>query len=191
VGAAALTTWTDLKFDDLRARQRRNAIVATAGYAPSRRFTIQVSAGAGIGGELRAPNGTHDFSAGPTGAVGVVYTLIEGRPFVAVSGVLSASHASTQLQGSDESVSYSALDLRLGVIAGTTLFDIVSPYVVARAFGGPVWWRYEGEPQTGTDTSHFQIGAGVTLRPIDPLALFIEGIPLGERALSGGASVAF
>jgi hypothetical protein len=191
LGAAGMTTWTKLKFDDLRASQRRNAVVVTAGYAPTRRLTIQVSAGAGFAGELRAPNGTHEFSPGPTGAAGVVYTLVEGRPFVAVSGVVSASYATTQLDGRGESVNYSALDLRLGLIAGTTVFDILSPYLVARAFGGPVWWRYEGEPQTGTDTSHFQIGAGITLRPIEALAVYIEGIPLGERALSGGASVAF
>jgi hypothetical protein len=191
LGAAGQTTWTNLKFEDLRAEQRRNALAAIAGYAPTRQLTIQVSAGAAFAGELQAPNGTHEFSVGPTGSAGVVYTLVEGRPFVAVSGVVSASHATTRLEGRGEPVGYTALDLRLGLIAGTTLFDILSPYAVVRAFGGPVWWRYEGEPQVGTDASHFQLGAGLTLRPIEVLALFIEGIPLGERALSGGASVAF
>lgn len=191
LGAAGSATWTKLKVGEVRARQRRTAIVATASYAPIRRLTIQVSAGAGFAGELRAPNGTHQLSAGPTGAAGVVYTLIEGRPFVAVSGVVSASHAKTRLRGRDESVSYSAFDLRLGLIAGTTVFDILSPYAVARAFGGPVFWRYEGEATTGTDTSHFQLGVGVTLRPVDALAVYVEGIPLGERGLSGGASFAF
>lgn len=191
VGASALATWTKLKLDDVRVRQDRTAIVATAGYAPTRKLTITVSAGAGIDGELRAPNGVHEMTAGPTGAAGVVYSLIEGRPFLALSGVLSASHARTRLRGDDHSESYTAFDLRLGVIFGTTLFDVLSPYVVARAFGGPVFWRYEGDNQTGTDTSHVQLGAGVTLRPLEMLAIYVEGIPLGERALAGGASFAF
>jgi hypothetical protein len=191
LGVAGLSTWTELKFDDLHARQQRNAIVATAAYAPTRRLTLQVSAGAAFAGVLRAPNGTHEFSVGPTGAAGLVYTLLEGRPFVALSGVLSASHATTRRGGRGESVNYDAFDLRLGLIAGTTVFDILSPYIVARAFGGPVFWAYEGRAQTGTDLVHYQLGAGLTLRPIASIAVFVEGVPLGERSLLGGASIAF
>jgi hypothetical protein len=191
VGASALATWTKLELGDIRARQTRTAVVATAGYAPTRKLTLTLSAGAGIDGVLRAPNGVHEMSAGPTGAAGVVYSLIEGRPFLAVSGVLSASHARTRLRGEDGSVSYTAFDLRLGVVFGTTLFDVLSPYLVARAFGGPVFWRYAGANTTGTDTSHVQLGAGVTVRPLEMLAMYVEGVPLGERALAGGASFAF
>ncbi len=191
VGASALRTWTALKFDDLRADQRRNAVFASLAYAPTRRLTLQLSAGAAFAGELEAPNGTHAFNPGPTGALGVVYTLVAGTPFVALTGVFSASHATTQLRGRGPSVSYDAFDLRVGVIAGVTLLDVLRPYLVARAFGGPVLWRYEGEAQTGTDTSHVQLGLGITVRPIEAVAIFAEGIPLGERALSGGASVAF
>jgi hypothetical protein len=191
VGAVGLTTWTRLKFDDLRADQRRNAVAATLAYAPTAKLSLQLSIGAAFAGELEAPNGTHEFNPGPTGSIGVVYTLISGSPFVALSGVLSASHATTQLRGRGPSVNYDAFDLRVGVIAGVTVLDVLSPYAVARAFGGPVLWRYEGESQTGTDAYHVQLGLGATLRPLDALAVFVEGVPLGERALSGGASVAF
>jgi hypothetical protein len=191
VGAVGLSTWTELKFDDLHAKEQRNAIVATAAYAPTRRLTVQLSAGAAFAGELRAPNGTHEFSVGPTGAAGVVYTLLEGRPFVALSGVVSASHATTQLRGSGPSVNYDAFDLRLGVIAGTTVFEMLSPYIVARAFGGPVFWHYGRRAQTGTDIAHYQLGVGLALRPIETLAVFAEGVPLGERGVSAGASIAF
>jgi hypothetical protein len=193
VGVAGLSTWTTLRFGDaLCAKQTRNAIVTTGAYAPIRRLSIQVSAGMAFGGELRAPNGTHEFSVGPTVAAGVVYTFIEGRPFVAISGLLSATHATTSLPGRPtQDADYSAFDLRAGVIAGTTVFEILSPYLVARVFGGPVFWRYERQDQTGTDTSHVQLGAGVTLRALEWIALYIEGIPLGERALSGGVSFAF
>lgn len=191
VGASALATWTTLKFEDVRADQRRNAVGASLTYAPTKRLTLQISAGVAFAGELEAPNGTHQFNPGPTGGIGVVYTLVAGSPFVALSGVLSASHATTQLDGRGPPVDYAAFDLRLGVIAGVTVLDVISPYVVARAFGGPVYWSYEGKSQTGTDTSHVQLGLGVSVRPIETIAIFAEGIPLGEQALAGGASIAF
>jgi hypothetical protein len=190
-GAVGLTTWTRLKFDDLHADQLRNAIAASLAYAPAARLSLQLSVGAAFGGELEAPNGTHEFNPGPTGAIGMVYTLVAGSPFVALSGVLSASHATTQLRGRGPSTNYDAFDLRVGAIAGITVFDVLSPYVVARAFGGPVFWRYEGEAQTGTDAYHVQLGGGVTFRPVEMLAIYVEGVPLGEQAVSGGASVAF
>jgi hypothetical protein len=180
-----------LKFDDLHADQRRNAVAATLAYAPTARLSLQLSAGVAFAGELEAPNGTHEFNPGPSAAIGIVYTLISGSPFVAVSGVLSASHATTQLRGRGPSVNYDAFDLRVGVIAGVTLLDVLSPYLVARAFGGPVLWRYEGEAQTGTDAYHVQLGIGATVRPVETVAVFVEGVPLGEKALSGGASFAF
>jgi hypothetical protein len=61
---------------------------------------------------------------------------------------------------------------------------------LARAFGGPVFWRYQGEAVTGTDTHHYQLGAGLALRPKN-LNAFVEGVPLGELALSLGGGLAF
>jgi hypothetical protein len=60
-----------------------------------------------------------------------------------------------------------------------------------RAFGGPVFWRYQGVAVTGTDTHHYQLGAGLALGLGERVGLFAEGIPLGEQALSAGVSVSF
>jgi hypothetical protein len=187
LGAAGVYTSTALSFgEDLRAEQSRYALVATGVYAPTRRLAFQASAGVGLGGELRLADVPYEFSAGPTMAAGVVYTLLEGRPFVALSGVFSAAFARTQAAGED-SQSYSAIDLRVGLIAGTVLFDVLVPYAVVRAFGGPVFWQ----GRTGTDVHHYQLGAGLTLRPLEWLSVSLEGVPLGEQALSAGASIAF
>jgi hypothetical protein len=187
LGAAGVYTSTALSFGEgLRADQSRYAVVATGVYAPTRRFSLQASAGVGFAGELRMNDVSYEFSTGPTMAAGVVYTLVEGRPFVAVSGVLSAAFATTRAAG-EPSESYSALDLRIGLIAGTVLFDVLVPYAVVRAFGGPVFWQ----GHTGTDVHHYQLGAGLTLRPVEWLSISLEGVPLGEQALSAGASVAF
>jgi hypothetical protein len=152
---------------------------------------LQASAGAGLAGELHMPNGVHDFSPGPTAAVGVGYRLLSGQPFLAFTGVLSASSARTRRATGEDSVQYTALDLRLGAAFGATFFDTLSPYALARVFGGPVFWRYAGEAVTGTDVRHFQLGAGVAWLIAARVQVFVEGVPLGERALTGGASAVF
>jgi hypothetical protein len=88
-------------------------------------------------------------------------------------------------------VRYSAFDLRLGAVVGTTFFDRLSPYALGRVFGGPVYWRYQGAAVTGTDTHHYQLGAGLALMLARRLDIFAEAVPLGERSLSAGASVSF
>jgi hypothetical protein len=187
LGAAGVYTSTALSFgEDLRADQSRHALVATGAYAPTRRLALQASAGLGFGGELRFSDVSYEFSVGPTMAAGVVYTLLEGRPFVALSGVLSAAFARTRAAG-EATQSYSAIDLRAGLIAGTVLLDVLVPYAVVRAFGGPVLWQ----GRTGTDVHHYQLGAGLTFRPLEWLSVSLEGVPLGEKALSAGASTAF
>ena len=191
-GVAALHTRTRLRFsDDVRATQFRNAVVATAAYAPTASLSLQLNAGAAFGGELQTPQGDHRFSVGPTLAAGIAYTLRAGQPFIVLSGVLAATFARTRLEGAVTSVGYGALDVRIGAVVGVTLFDVLRPYAVARAFGGPVFWRHRGDSVTGTDVYHYQLGLGLSLRMIETLALFVEGIPLGERALSGGAALVF
>jgi hypothetical protein len=192
LGASGLYTATALRFSDhVRGDETRFATVATASYAPTARLSIQASAGATFAGRLRMADGDYDFTPGPVIAAGVGFRLIEGRPFLILTSLLSASAARTRSSdGASSSTGYEALDLRLGVLAGTTLFDVLSPYLLARVFGGPVFWRYQGRARTGTDVHHYQLGAGLALQLAKPVELFLEGVPLGERALSLGLSVA-
>ncbi|HET8938074.1 MAG TPA: hypothetical protein VFN67_31740 [Polyangiales bacterium] len=191
VGVAGMLTATSLRFGDAgRGDQSRTGAVISAAYAPTPRLRLQASVGAALGGELRMPNGTHRFKPGPTAAVGVGYRLLSGMPFLALTAVLSTSTARTHHE-MQEATRYTAFDLRLGAAFGATFFDALSPYALARVFGGPVFWRYEGKAVTGTDAYHFQVGAGLAWRIVERIDVFIEGVPLGERVLSGGASAIF
>ena len=40
---------------------------------------------------------------------------------------------------------------------------IFTPYVTARVFGGPVYWRLDGADVTGTDLYKYQVGGGLSL----------------------------
>jgi hypothetical protein len=110
VGAAGGATWTQLRFGHLpRAKETRNAVLATASYAPTSALRILVSAGATISGQLHMPDGRHDFAPGPSGAVGVSYRLLSGMPFLALSAVVSGSTAQTHLHAQpNESTRYTA-----------------------------------------------------------------------------------
>jgi hypothetical protein len=192
-GASAIYTSTAIEFTgNLRFPETRNAVAAALAYQPTRRWTLQLAAGGVFGGRLSTPTGNYEFSPGATAAVGASWRAVEGsRPFVVVTSTLSGSFASTQLEGAGPSTGYQAFDLRVGGLVGTTIAQVLKPYAVARVFGGPVFWRYQGMAVTGGDTHHYQVGAGLTVVLARRVSLFAEGIPLGERSLAGGAALAF
>ncbi|MEO6601281.1 MAG: hypothetical protein ABIQ16_15495 [Polyangiaceae bacterium] len=191
VGVSGVYTSTRLRFSGgLHADQVRYASLASLAYLPTPRLVLQAGVGVAFGGSLMLPDGKYEFSPGPTGLLGADFRAYDdGRYFVLLTSALSVAAARTHL-GGDASVGYQAFDLRLGSEVGVQLADIFRPYVVARVFGGPVYWRYQGEAVTGTDTHHYQVGAGAGLSVAKAVNLFVEGIPLGERALSFGVGLA-
>jgi hypothetical protein len=192
VGASGVYTSTALNFGGgLRADETRAAALASLAYQPTRRLSFQASAGASVGGQLSFPARTYDFSPGFIADVGASFRVIDGQPFLVVSSLLSSLTATTRSNGDTSAVGYEAFDLRASLLFGATFFDILSPYAVARVFGGPVFWRYQGAPVTGTDVSHYQVGAGLALLITRRLDFYAEGVPLGERSLSVGLSIAF
>jgi hypothetical protein len=197
VGASGVYTSTTIRFSgNLRSEETRSALVASLAYQPTARTTYQVALGSTFGGQLTTPTGNHDFSPGPTAALGASWRPVVGsRPFVVLGSNLAFSAATTQPSGTSPGVSpgrvgYQAFDLRLGAVVGTVLFHMVSPYAVGRVFGGPVFWHYQGASVTGGDAHHYQLGAGLTLTIARKVSVFAEGIPLGERSAAVGAAVA-
>jgi hypothetical protein len=192
LGVSGVYTSTALRFGGgLRGDETRLAVLASIAYQLPRRVTLQGGVGAALGGDLTMPDGVYHFTPGPLGAIGVSWRAIDGRPFLVFTSLLSFSAATTRLNGSTDRTGYEAFDLRAGALFGTTLFDALSPYAVARIFGGPVFWHYQGAAVEGTDIAHYQLGAGLAVSVAKRVDFFAEGIPLGERALSGGVSVRF
>jgi hypothetical protein len=191
VGVSGLYTSTRLRFsDDLHADQVRYATLASLAYLPTAKLVLQAGAGAAFGGSLTLPDGEHQFTPGATALIGADYRAFDdGRYFLLLTSGLSFTTARTQRAG-DASESYTAFDLRLGVQFGIALARVFRPYAVARVFGGPISWHYAGEAVTGTDTHHYQLGAGLAVRLTKTLNVFAEGVPLGEQAVALGVGLA-
>ncbi len=188
VGASYSFTSTALHFSgDQRLDEERHASLATLEYEPTRTLTLQGGAGVLLGGHLTSASGVRfDFSPGFVAAVGGSWRVLDAKgaiPFVLLT--LQISYASTETEG----IGYNAFDARGGVVAGTTFFSVLTPYVVARGFGGPVYWHYNGAAVTGTDLYHYQVGAGLSLILGRRVDVFAEGVPLGELGVSAGLGV--
>jgi hypothetical protein len=157
------------------------------------RWTLGGALGSTVTGALDLDGVTTTVSPGPLAAITASFRpLDEGdlAPFVLLTGSAAASVAWTAAPAAGSSSTLSAFDLRLGVVAGKTFAHVVTPYLLARAFGGPVFWSGGGRSLTGTDANHYQLGAGVSVR-LGRFDLVLEGVPLGELALVAGAGFAF
>lgn len=177
-GGAARTTL--LLSDGARVLLEQVAVSASLEHRLSERLTLVGAGGALLVGQL----GGVPMSPGGVGSLGLSWLLLEQgtwSPFVQLAGTVAVS--ATRVAETP----YLALDLRAAVSAGWTLWGRFSPYAVARAFGGPVF--YGG--RLGTDAYHVQLGAGFVVGLPLGLDLFAEVIPLGEQRVSAGLGVSF
>jgi hypothetical protein len=171
-----------------RFTQERHASLVTLEIRRTPRATWLLGAGAFLGGHLRSEAARHDFEPGVVGVLGGSFRVLEaGRsgPFLLLTGQLSYAWARNL------GATYQAIDVRAGAVAAMTFARMLTPYALARAFGGPVLWRYNGAAVSGTDLHHYQLGAGLALLLRRRIDLFAEGIPVGERGLVAGAGLSF
>lgn len=201
----AYTNTTILFGADRRADLTRHAAFVAAelplSRASSSRFALQFGAG-GIGnGALVSnasgnnPSRVYDVGPGFTAFTGLAWRVLDAKddftPFIHLTATFSFSHAATRSDVSNDR--YTAVDFRFGAIVGKTLGDSgITPYIAARAFGGPVFWRLDGESVTGTDLYKYQLGGGLSVALFDrKIDVFVEGIGLGERGLAAGIGTTF
>lgn len=161
------------------------AVSATASYVRASRWSIRASVGALIGGALEGEGRTHDLGPGMVAAVSVSRQWLVRGFFVTGSLGVGVSRATTT-EGGGARRSLVAVDaIRAGVMAGRT-FGIASPYVLARGFGGPVFWSLDAMDVRGTDTHKFQLGAGISIAASSGLSFLLDVAALGERSASLG-----
>jgi hypothetical protein len=200
LGASGVYTSTAISFSHLgTVPETREAAVLMFSYAPTAKLELHATAGATLGGRLASSMGTFTFRPGFASGLGAAYRFVQGqtpvgRGFVVGSLDVTATGSMTESQSASvrgpAHASYEAYDARLGAAVGLTWANVVSAYAIGRAFGGPVFWDLP-HVGVGTDTHHYQVGGGLTVLVARRFELFVEGVPLGERAVAGGVAVAF
>lgn len=197
VGASYGAAGASLLFNgEVRAAMVRTAVSASFDYQLNATTTLSFGAGAGTGGWIDARGGRHAIAPGWLATASYARRLVDGAgslPFVILGLSFGASGASTRLAAAPEAESalLHAFDFRGGLTVGKTFFKVLSPYVAARLFGGPVLWRLDGAIALGTDVNHYQLAAGLVTALPRGVDVFVEGAPLGERSVSLGGGLRF
>ncbi len=153
------------------------AVTASAGHTWPSGIAVRGFAGAVVDGTLTDGRTTFALGPGYLGGVAASRPWPIGSLFLIGTASLGASH--TAAADSDR---VTAIDARVGAIVGRR-FGPVAPYLLARAFGGPVMWGQF----TGGDATHVQLGAGATLT-YARLSLLLDLSAIGERSASLGVS---
>lgn len=196
VGTGYSYSRTDLKWKSgiPGAAIERHAVVVTGELRVTPRLSVQIGSGAAPGGTLTVDGTSHSIGPGWLLFGALSYRLLDGQgraPFVLASVSFATSSARTVDDRDPTTATHLyALDARAGVTVGKTFFDVVSPYVAARVFGGPVLWKFRGQDQTGSDKYHYQpaVGAVLTLGRAD---VYAEWAFAGERSVGAGAGLSF
>ncbi len=197
VGASYGAAGAALLFDGaIHAAIVRTAVSASFDYQLSPTTTLSFGAGAGTGGSLTVHGIHYEIRPGWLATGSYARRLVDGEgslPFVILGLSFGASGASTRapLPGRPETAPLYAFDFRAGLTVGKTFLDVLSPYAAARLFGGPVLWKLDGKATGGTDKNHYQLAVGLVASLPRRFDVFVEGAPLGERAVTVGAGLSF
>ena len=180
-----------LRFEDrFDAELRQHALVGTVGYRVADQTTLQWSLGALLAGELDTLDVVYDVRPGFLTSFALSHQwLRETAGFLVTSLSAGVSTTETEAPGGSRA-RLTATDIRLSLLLGYTFAEIVSPYLLVRGFGGPIWWDPAGETLRGSDRDHYAFGAGVVLRR-GGLRFSLSGSALGERSVSAGLSYHF
>jgi hypothetical protein len=189
VAASAGAFRSALRFDGVRTGIAERTVVATLGRQLGARVALEVGAGAILDGTLTPSGGEQvDVDVGPAATVALSWLALPEtarRPFLFLAASLAAS---TTTAGGAR---LTALDARVSLLGGKTVFQRLTLYGAARGFGGPVRWRLGGERVVGADVHHYSLGAGARVVLPAGVDLFVEGMALGEASVSAGAGLRF
>ncbi len=177
----------------MRAGLRQEATALSFDRRLTSRVTGQITAGSVLAGNLVYGTDVYAVIPGPLFALAGSIRLVDeatSTPFVLATLSVAQSFARTR-NGAGDTFALSATDARIGVLVGKTISQTVAPYVVARAFGGPVRWDRPEGIVTGSDRYHYQVGVGALVIAGAGIDGTIEVAFVGERRATAGLGFAF
>jgi hypothetical protein len=179
VGAGFSYLTTDLVFESNRDTVdfEQWAVVAVGTYALPGGFALQLGVGAAVASSLAREEVGAEIDEEL--ATRFLVSGFVSRRFQwgdTVAAFVSPSVGFGAAYASD----YSATDMRIGVQGGMSFSGRLSPYLVARGFGGPINW----DDRTGTDAHHYSLGGGLSANLPGQFIVSAEGSFLGEKGAS-------
>ncbi len=184
---------TELTFsNDEGAALRRRAVTFGLERRLGEAWAIQLTGGLSLGGDVTVGKERYELSPGWLAALSGSYRVLDGdryAPFLVVG--LAAAVSSVGAQRGEEEAMFTATDMRVSAAVGKLFWQTIAPFAMVNAFGGPVFWERGGEAITGSDDHHYQLGGGLLVTAQGQWNAYAEIVPLGERALRVGASLAF
>ena len=194
LGASGSYTSTAIDFGAFRSPETRGSVIASLGLPADPALDVAARRGE----HRRRPPGHARRAVRLLGGSdrGDWRLLARGpgtKPFVILTSNLSFSTAKTEPTAPrpPRTVATPPSTCDWACWSGRQSPRVLSPYAVGRVFGGPVYWAYQGEDVTGTDTHHYQLGAGLTVVAFGRVNVFAEGVPIGERSFAAGTAFAF
>lgn len=160
------------------------AVTASLDRRLSENWNFSVAVGSVLAGRIRPPGESFHIDQGLVGSIAFSRTFLQAKgavPFLIVSGSLTGSYNTTRAGP------YIGTDVRVAGTLGWTLWDLFSPYLAVRAFGGIAFWRQ----RMYSDLWHFQVGAGFVVGLPGGFDLSAEVVPLGEQRFSVGVGYSF
>jgi len=182
---------TTIMFGERRARLRQQAFAVSVDKRLSQRFTLQLALGGIFNGHLEFEGTRHTLS-GIAATVAGSYRLVDekgARPFVI--GTASLGQSFLETRENEVSTPLAATDARIGVVVGKSFGNVFAPFVVARAFGGPVVWSRGDGTLVGSDRFKYNLGVGALVLAGRGVDAAIEVSFLGEKRVTTGVGFSF
>jgi hypothetical protein len=194
VSAAYGQFWEFLHFTDgFEPMLNQQTVVATAGHYWKNGWNLSLSGGAIVAGRLEGAGEKYVVDPGWLASIRAGVELVHERgaiPFLELGLALSVSRATIRGEGQGTHALW-ATDAQLSLVVGYTLFDFWRLYLAPRAFGGPIFTDHDGAQVRGRDRYFFMAGLGTAFLLPAGITIFVDGSPLGERAITGGLAVTF
>jgi hypothetical protein len=191
VSGGALST--SLLFDSKGTTDlREQVVVGSVGRRFGDTLSLRVGGGVVTSGRIADLGRHYDLEPGWLTSVTVAREWLgaSGHGWF-VSTALTIGVAGTRTTREGQSTSLLAQDNRIGAVIGRTVGGVYSPYAVLRAFGGPVYWRRDGERVVGGDLHHYALGAGGSFTIAGSLDVVGELTFVGEKTFTLGVSESF
>jgi hypothetical protein len=192
---------SDLSFGDKTSFAiEKSSIVVGSDFVLNDHVSFEIAAGALMNGSLRLTSGKslspiRALGPGWLGAFSASWTVVKQHryvPYFVLSTTLAATRARTRtepLANIESRGSVLGTDFRFGATLGETFWNVMSPYLALRVFGGPVFLTDASKTQIGSDNYHVQPAIGAVVLCGKHVDIFAEGAPVLERSLTIGLGI--